>query len=108
MTFKLKALAPRVGTLNTQRVQRLTTDTQRITGSTWQKTRDRILRRDKGLCQCPKCQAPGAIPLIAHEVDHRIPLWEPGGTNDDSNLWSLNRDCHKKKTADEAKRRAGK
>lgn len=106
--FKLTALKSRVGTLNAQRVQTLTTDAQRVRGSTWMATRDRILRRDQGLCQCERCQAPGVFPLIAHEIDHRVPLWEPGGTNDDSNLQSLNRDCHKRKSAEEAKRRAGK
>jgi 5-methylcytosine-specific restriction protein A len=108
MTFKLKTLAPRVGRLSVQRVQPLATDNQRVRGSTWQKTRDRILRRDMGLCQCPDCQAPGATPRLATVVDHRTPLWEGGG-NDDDNLQAMAAvPCHEKKSAEEAKRRAGR
>lgn len=110
MNFKLKALplAPRVGRLNAQRVPTLTTQTQRITGGSWQKTRDRILRRDKGLCQCAECQAPGVVPRLANIVDHRTPLWEGGG-NDDDNLQAMAAvPCHEKKSAEEAKRRAGR
>jgi 5-methylcytosine-specific restriction protein A len=67
------------------------------------KLRARILIRDGGMCQCDQCHGSG---LTATEVDHRIPLWE-GGTDDDSNLQAINTDCHKRKTADEARRRGG-
>lgn len=61
-------------------------------------TRERILRRDGFTCQC--C----GIVRSDHEIDHRIPL-EQGGSNGDSNLWTLCHDCHARKTADEAKQR---
>ncbi len=35
-----------------------------------------------------------------------MPVWA-GGSEDDSNLQSINRECHNLKTAREAKRRAG-
>lgn len=105
---KLKMLGARIGTLNTQRATPLTTETQRITGSRLQKIRDRILRRDNGLCQCPECQA--GVPKLATEIDHKIPLWEgpaAGGIEDDSNRWALAAECHLAKSKMEAKRRAG-
>lgn len=78
--------------------------TQRIRGSALQKIRDRILRRDNGLCQCDTCKAQGRD-LPAHEVEHRIPLWK-GGVEHDDNRYAINRDCHKVKTSQEAKERA--
>jgi 5-methylcytosine-specific restriction protein A len=102
---KLNSLKPRIGTLNTQRTRTLTTETQRITGSRLQAIRDRILRRDNGLCQCDDCKA-APSPRVADIVDHRIPLWE-GGPDTDENRQAMAADpCHKKKSADEAKRRA--
>lgn len=101
---RLTALKPRVPTLKrTSATPYATTPRQR--GSAWMKTRDRILRRDNGLCQCDECQAAGRVRL-AHEVDHRIPLWK-GGADSDENLQAINTDCHARKTAAEAKERAG-
>lgn len=67
-------------------------------------TRKRILARDKGLCRCSLCRN-SSKPLVATQVDHEIPLWE-GGADDDSNLQAINVDCHKRKSAAEADRRA--
>jgi 5-methylcytosine-specific restriction protein A len=67
--------------------------------------RARVLIRDAGVCRCDRCKASGEL-RIAHQVDHRIPLWE-GGTDDDGNLQAINADCHRLKSADEAKRREG-
>lgn len=102
---KLTTLKPRIATLNTQRAPALTTATQRITGSRLQAIRERILRRDNGVCQCEECQA-ALAPRLASVVDHIVPLWE-GGAESDENRQSLNEDCHARKSAEEARRRAG-
>ncbi|GAA0493659.1 HNH endonuclease [Pigmentiphaga daeguensis] len=74
---------------------------QRGYGTDWDRTRKRILARDGYLCQCEECQAEGR-PLLATEVDHRIPKAR-GGTDDESNLRAINRDCHKRKTQRESR-----
>jgi len=80
-----------------------TVGTDRIRGSALQKIRDRILARDCGICRCDQClQSEHAA--MAHEVEHRIPLWA-GGAEDDSNRYAINRDCHKAKTGCEARMR---
>ena len=71
----------------------------------WDTIRRRILARDHSLCQCDACKAAGRH-LIATEVDHRVPTWEGGG-DEDGNLQAINAECHKGKTAEEAKRRRG-
>ena len=72
----------------------------RVKGSTGYRIRDAILTRDAGLCQCARCIRDGAIRL-AHEVDHVVPIWA-GGRESDDNRASINRECHRLKTADEA------
>lgn len=76
----------------------------RIKGSTGYRIRDAILTRDAGVCQCARCIRDGAVRL-AHEVDHVVPIWA-GGREADDNRASINRDCHRLKTADEAGMRA--
>lgn len=107
---KLTMLGKRLPTLNTQRAPTLTTASQRITGSRLQTIRERVLRRAKGLCECEKCRAPGAIPQVAEVVDHKTPLWEGGSDDphDDSNRQALSIEHHNEKSALEAKRRAGR
>jgi 5-methylcytosine-specific restriction enzyme A len=78
--------------------------TKRIRGSAHQRIRDRIMSRDCGICCCATCQRTGALSL-AHEVEHRIPLWA-GGQEDDSNRYAIARDCHKVKTRCEDRMRA--
>ena len=107
MKHRLTNLKPRVATLNTQRAQPLTTETQRIRGGSLQTIRDRILTRDNGVCQCDDCKA-AAFPRAADIVDHRIPLWEGGPDTDDNSQAMASVPCHQKKTAEEAKRRAGR
>ncbi len=103
---KLQTLKPKLKTLNTNKLRVLEAKagaTPRIRGDTWMATRRRILLRDKFACQ--SC----GIVRMDNEVDHRIPL-EQGGSNDDGNLQTLcggPDGCHTKKTADEAKQRAG-
>jgi 5-methylcytosine-specific restriction protein A len=101
---RLTALKPRLKPLSTQRVQSApTTSDERIRGGKWQRIRDRILTRDNGICQCEECRASGRV-LPATQVDHVRPLWEDGSDEDD-NLQAINADCHKRKSAEEAKRR---
>jgi 5-methylcytosine-specific restriction protein A len=83
-----------------------TSAAERGYGSEWRKTRERILVRDRRLCQ--PCLREGRTTL-ATEVDHKIPKAE-GGTDDDSNLQAICDQkpwrCHSKKTAVESKRSA--
>lgn len=102
----MRMLKPQLAVLDTSCAKPATTKAlKRTAGKAWMTHRERILRRDHGRCQCAECKAKGRI-LIATEVDHRVPLWE-GGSDDDSNLQAINADCHKRKTAEEAQRRAG-
>ena len=68
-------------------------------GWQWEKQRARILKRDKRLCQ--SCLKAGRS-VVASDVDHIVPR-SAGGSEDDANLQALCRDCHKAKTAREAK-----
>jgi 5-methylcytosine-specific restriction protein A len=102
---RLQTLKPRIQTLDTRRIA-TPAGTERIRGRALQTIRDRILRRDCGICHCAACQATCAL-KPAHEVDHRVPLWM-GGAEDDSNRYAINADCHKAKTALEAAERARK
>lgn len=69
-------------------------------GSSWDKVRVSVLRRDNGLCQCSECKG-GKLKLTpATEVDHIKPKAK-GGTDEMSNLQAINTECHKRKTAAE-------
>lgn len=70
-------------------------------GRPWRRKRERIFKRDQYLCRCDDCAKLGRI-REAHEVDHIVALAH-GGTDDDSNLRAINRDCHKAKTQWESK-----
>jgi len=80
--------------------ERRGTRQERGYGREWEETRKRILKRDKGLCQ--PCLRNGR-PRPAKQVDHRIPKFE-GGADDDDNLQAICVECHKAKTAEEARR----
>lgn len=95
-------LRPRLATV-TNAVGTSIPPTVRIRGGALQTIRARILLRDNGICRCDECKASGAV-KIAHEVEHRVPLWA-GGAEDDSNRYAINRECHKRKTAREAAER---
>lgn len=71
-------------------------------GNAWTHLRQRILRRDGGLCQV--CKAQGIL-AAGHEVDHIVPKAQ-GGTDDDRNLQTICVPHHRAKTASEAQ--AGK
>lgn len=64
-------------------------------GREWERTRQRILARDRHLCQ--PCLKQGRI-HPANEVDHITPKAK-GGTDDDGNLQAIATECHKVKTA---------
>lgn len=74
--------------------------TKRGYGWAWQQTRERILTRDSGLC-CV-CSRAGRV-TVATEVDHIVNKAE-GGSDDDGNLQSICKPCHKAKTAAESHR----
>ena len=63
-------------------------------GHAWAKIRDRILRRDCGLCQ--PCKWVGRLTL-AEQVDHIMPV-SKGGGDEDGNLQSICLTCHDDKT----------
>lgn len=71
-------------------------------GSDWVKRRERIILRDKGLCQA--CLRKGVLTAYrkgqGFAVDHITPKAK-GGTDDDGNLELLCRACHADKTAAE-------
>ncbi|MGM8931400.1 HNH endonuclease [Salinicola halophyticus] len=67
-------------------------------GRPWRRRRDRILERDKGLCQ--SCLRAGRV-TPATEVDHIVNV-QAGGTDADTNLEAICSPCHKSKTALEA------
>ena len=92
---------PRIGKLGLTRARSIAT--QRTTRGD-DCTRDRILTRDRGVCRCAQCLQTGML-RPAHQVDHVVPLWA-GGAESDFNRCSINRECHRLKTAAEARMRA--
>ena len=66
--------------------------TERGYGGEWRKAKDRVMRRDGGICQpcLPRVTA-------ATEVDHIKPK-SSGGTDDDDNLQAICAACHQRKT----------
>lgn len=66
-------------------------------GRDWELIRKRILERDGYLCQM--CLSEGLYTSASH-VDHIVPK-QKGGTNAESNLQSLCKPCHARKTATE-------
>ena len=68
-------------------------------GSKWDKLRKVIMYRDNGLCQV--CLKAGYV-TQAVAVDHIIPKAQ-GGTDAESNLQAICKQCHDKKTEAEKK-----
>lgn len=74
--------------------------TQRSRGSAWMKMRQRVLVAADWTCaSCGRVHG-------SNQVDHVVPL-EQGGADGESNLQVLCVECHKRKTADETRRRYG-
>lgn len=74
-------------------------------GSEWIKTRERILKRDFGICQ--PCLKKGAM-HAGNEVDHIVSKaegkrlrWPKSRIECDDNLQTICREAHKEKTAQE-------
>ncbi|WP_247620673.1 HNH endonuclease [Chromohalobacter moromii] len=67
-------------------------------GRPWRRIRDRILQRDRYLCQL--CERKGVI-TPANEVDHIVNR-ESGGSDAEWNLEAICTPCHKAKTARES------
>lgn len=67
------------------------------TGKAWERTRRRVFARD-----LYKCQSCGRLVMGKGEAhcDHIVPK-EAGGSDDDTNLQTLCRTCHSRKTATE-------
>jgi 5-methylcytosine-specific restriction protein A len=99
-------LKPRITVDRSSRVQVLRArpeTVERKRGSTGVKDRNKIKKRDNGLCVL--CLAMGRV-SAGRVVDHRIPLWD-GGSDEDENKQTLCHPCHDAKTAQEAAQRAG-
>lgn len=92
-----KHLEHATGWKRTQQVKGNTT--QRGYGYSWQKKRERILKRDAYLCQ--PCLKKGFI-SPAKDVDHIINK-ESGGSDEEHNLQAICSCCHKDKTAAESR-----
>lgn len=78
-------------------------------GSKWDKKRERILKRDNGLCQ--ECLRNGRLTPVgltkfSYFCDHIKPK-EEGGSDGDSNLEALCKPCHTAKTDREKNRGRG-
>lgn len=69
-------------------------------GSAWDKLRVAILKRDSYLCHCPRCLGGELRIRPAHEVDHITPRAQ-GGSDSPENLRAVNRECHKRLTAEQ-------
>lgn len=76
-------------------------DRQGLSGRPWRRLRQRILERDKYLCQ--PCAFDGRV-TEATAVDH-IQALANGGTDDESNLRAICNECHEAKTAKDTGRR---
>jgi 5-methylcytosine-specific restriction protein A len=99
-------LGARIAVAKLGRVRVMTTGAdQRIRGHELGAIKRKVAKRSQGWCECTLCRHSGQ-PLPAQEYDHVIPLWEGGG-NEFANWQHLNGECHKRKTAEEARRRLG-
>lgn len=99
---RLKTLKPRVSTIAISRLQPLQPVNSprhgsaglRKTGRRGMEDRERIRRRDKGLCQ--EHLKRGML-ILGTQVDHVIPL-SAGGPDTDENKQLLCDECHKEKS----------
>ncbi len=64
-------------------------------GSSWDRLRLVILKRDNWLCWCDQCLGGELRVRSANEVDHIKPRAQ-GGTDDPSNLRAINSECHRR------------
>lgn len=99
---RLTTIKPRIASLG-QRVATHTYSDTRERGRPWQRKREQVLRLNP---LCVHCSNAGRV-TMAVEVDHVVPR-EDGGSDEPSNLQGLCTACHQAKSAEEARRRAGK
>jgi 5-methylcytosine-specific restriction enzyme A len=97
---RLTTLKPRVATLASERVTR--TPVKRRSGGWLQEERKRLFRENP---LCVACERVGLV-TAATERDHIIPLAD-GGSDTAENTQQLCNECHRKKSADEHRRRVG-
>lgn len=95
--MKLKTLRPRLAAVNTNRIKLMNGERRRVSGSARVSAKQRIFRRDGGLC----CMCGAVVGLHDSQLDHRQAL-QFGGSNDDANLWTLCVPCHGSKSKREA------
>lgn len=102
--MRLTCLKPRIPAANLSRVKPapLGNQVERKRGAAGVADRERIRRRDNGLCQ--ECARRGLV-SVGRDVDHIVPLWQ-GGSDDEANKELLCSPCHEAKTAREAAQRA--
>jgi 5-methylcytosine-specific restriction protein A len=67
----------------------------------WLRVRLLALQRDNYLCRCPRCKGGELRITVAQEVDHIVPLAQGGARLELDNLRSVNRECHKRITAEQ-------
>lgn len=94
----MKTVKSRIKTANTRLFKK---SVQRVGGSRWHKFRTDYLNHNP---MCKLCFNKGLV-VIAHEVDHIVPLIDGGKEFDERNLQSLCIECHKEKTANENRAR---
>ncbi|WP_367299209.1 HNH endonuclease [Hafnia alvei] len=94
---RLTTLKPRLKAIDTCRLKPVSGEARRISGSARVGMKRRIYKRDGGHC----CMCQRVVDLYGSQLDHRIAL-QFGGSNDETNLWSLCTDCHEGKSAREA------
>ena len=101
--MQFNSIKPRVAKLTPSRLQTTAVYVARTSRGD-PSIRDRILTRDAGVCRCARCLQTGAL-LPAQQVDHVVPLWA-GGAERDANRCAINTECHKLKSAAEARMRS--
>lgn len=94
---KLTTLQPRLKVIDTRKIKPVTGEIRRISGNTRLALKRRLYGRDGGRC----CMCARVVDLDESELDHRVAL-QFGGSNDESNMWTLCTGCHRAKSAREA------
>lgn len=93
---RLTTLKPRLAAKDLRRVKPVDYNPARISGHAHAVARRATYARDAGRC----CLCGCVVDFYNSEMDHRIAL-QFGGDNELSNLWTLCRPCHARKTAKE-------
>lgn len=104
--MKLTALKSALPVLDPRRVKPVerkpweqANEQRRLTGRPWRRLRERIMLRDKYLCQA--CLRAGRL-QVGTECDHIVPLAQ-GGDDSSHNLEAICKPCHDAKTMREAR-----